>query len=728
VDGFATRDGEAFYSIASDGVDFGEEKSTGWFAFTEDLYQKEAFVRIRVNRPYMDERVYSLHVIRISDAMIWNLRLKSSTTAVAGDPGIFNPLSPGYQPEKPDYQAKVNAQADKLQLWTIRKPGVYARYRYKSELDADYGAWDSIPEGVELTDPVDFDPDAHFIIFEIQVVLPDPQYPVGPGDLDASNPPNPIIPLQTYTLRALHPSEVEFDPDAAYGEFMFTLNGGPRFNAGNPVSFYLTPPFGTKTSTVTYTSAGEGTKNLDPSPSHQYAFIMPSGDVHIKAEYVPVDAVLGVRYVWEGGAPFTTTVGQNGDAKTWATATSDLQALMDAFNPADPPPNNHESPSNNYEIWIARGTLTPDWTSLPSGSWASDLALSSVKSQWWSFVLTDKVKIFGGFDGTEESPAQKETRDRKKNQTILSGKLGDNGTVLHALVASGISGARVEGLTVRGGYNVIGLNNTYSINGKTIYGAYGGALYAVDAQVLFKNVDFEYGLTDYAAGIALRGNAAPVLINCTVSRSQSANYGSGIGLLDNSRLVMVGGALSLNWDAGGVIGIGGSAQAVLVNLSVTNNNDNPVMITGSGKGIFINASITGNRGISYAEAPYTIGTSSSGTGEFYNCVVKDNSLQTYGAGISFYDTLAPDINGSPASGANSTVSLPDGTLVNRGNNVHYPLDPDGDWNTGSPGEVAISAAVTDAVVLAEITEALKVDVNGGSRFKGSAIDLGAAEE
>jgi hypothetical protein len=733
-EGIDHRDAEIAYSISADGVHFGEENTTGRFPFDKEVYKREAFVRFRVNRKYMDERIYNIHVIRISDAMLWDLGVRTRTS-LPTDEGMFNALLPGYVPEKHVYTAKVNAQAEYLKLWSVRKKGVLAQYQYQMAGSAGYSGWIEIPAADEYTAEIPFPLDKESVTFRLKVELPEF---------------SDIAP-ETYTVKAARPFQVLFDTTRTNipNGFICRINGDlTRFAVGSVVSFTLIPPFGTKTKAVSYTYTGPAgetnTGNITPSPLHLYSLTMPEGDVTIYGEYDPVPYAdhANVRYVYERGGNYNSNTDKenpvSGDALTWLTATRDLQALMDGYN-ADGTPGT----GDDYEIWIAKGTYTPDWSTLPGGSWAVGLTDAQKNNpHCWAFVLTDGVKIYGGFDGTEETEAHKNNRNYTANRTVLSGSLGDKGTALHTLIAAGTGSysltARVEGLTVHGGYNVLGYSSSYPVNGVSISGLYGGVMYAVNSRPLFRNVDFDNGCTNYASGIAIQGGAAPVLVNCTVSRSQSSNYGSALSLLTStSRLVMIGGSLSLNWDAGGVFSMT-SGKALLVNTAIENNHENPVMISG-GTGWFINTSITGNRGTIHSNADRTITTSTasgSDNARFYNSVVRDNFLQTYGAGVWFYDTVAPDINGDAVT-INGTTSLSGGPLKNTGNNAHYPLNPDGTWNDSSPGYVVIVDAVGDPAaaapgtwektVLDEIKAALLRDGKGRNRFNGT-IDLGAAEE
>jgi hypothetical protein len=728
LEGLDHRDADIKYRISGDGVTYGEETGAGEFEFTKELYPWDAYVKVRVNRKHMDERTYTIHVIRISDAMLWDLRVLSKT-GVPNDPGMFNALSPGYIPETTGYLVKVNAQAVKVSLWLLRKEGVTTKYRYRIDGGPFSGEEIIAPNqdapGDEYTAEISFPADKESLEFEITVSMEVPR-------------PSPHTETGTYTVKVVRPFQVEIDDTAG---FTGGVIGGPRFSVGDVVSFTLSPPFGTETSGVryTYTPSGgsEVAAHIAPSSSNLYSLIMPDAAVVISGECQPVPAAAdtNVRYVWEGGAPYPSS----GDGLSWVTATNDLQAVIDAFDPDDPAPG-----GNNYEIWVAKGTYTPDWSTINSASWYSGVP-SDAPAHRWSFVLKDGVRIYGGFNGTEKDQAGKDSRDWQTNLTTLSGELGDLGTNRHAVVAAGTDStpiyAYLEGLAVHGGYNVLGYSDLYSINGNDMnaFGySIGNILYLVNARVFCKDVDFDNGQAHYASGIAVWSNAHLALINCTVKRSQSAGYGSALSLLNStSRLVMIGGRLHLNWDAGGVFAVSGG-KALLVNVRIDGNHENPVKVSNSGTGIFINTSITGNRGTTESDADRTITTDGAGTVHLYNSVVTDNFLQTYGDNVWFHNTIAPDINGATVNQTNGTVSWPYGSpWVNQGDDSYYPLDSVGAWSIGAPGYTVITDVVGDPAsttpgawkhtAAAGMKAALLKDGNSNSRFNGT-IDLGAVEQ
>lgn len=85
-----------------------------------------------------------------------------------------------------------------------------------------------------------------------------------------------------------------------------------------------------------------------------------------------------------------------GNGATWGTAYNDLQWVLDFANPGD-------------QVWVKEGTYYPD-----EGYGQTDNLRSS------TFLLEDRVFLYGGFAGTETLVTQ---RDLFSHETILSGDL-----------------------------------------------------------------------------------------------------------------------------------------------------------------------------------------------------------------------------------------------------------------------------------------------------------------
>ncbi|PTT30921.1 hypothetical protein DBR28_15780 [Chryseobacterium sp. HMWF028] len=148
-----------------------------------------------------------------------------------------------------------------------------------------------------------------------------------------------------------------------------------------------------------------------------------------------------VRYVNAnsnaGSAPYTSL----------ATASNDLQAVINASQAGD-------------EIWVASGTYIPSRD--PFGN------TSPSDSKDKTFYLKDGISVYGGFNGTETSLAD---RNINSNITILSGDIGILGTITdncyHVVLFSGSNtaavGVKLDGFSIANGFAIGTVNN--NVNG-----------------------------------------------------------------------------------------------------------------------------------------------------------------------------------------------------------------------------------------------------------------------
>ncbi|MFN0293895.1 hypothetical protein [Pedobacter helvus] len=183
------------------------------------------------------------------------------------------------------------------------------------------------------------------------------------------------------------------------------------------------------------------------------------------------------RYVKPGGT---------GDGSTWAAASGNLQAMINAS-------------AVNDEVWVSAGTYVPTEKIDVSGG-VRDV----------SFILKAGVKIYGGLlDGATDLV----NRDFTANESILSGDLGANGKAYHVVVSKNSSNNVVlDGFTIQDGLgdvnaSVAGIakNQGAAIN-----------ISNEETSVLFKNLMIKNNVTSATnnggAGVYLKLNNAS---NCT---------------------------------------------------------------------------------------------------------------------------------------------------------------------------------------------------------------------
>ncbi|MEO1431599.1 MAG: Calx-beta domain-containing protein [Cyanobacteria bacterium J06633_8] len=225
------------------------------------------------------------------------------------------------------------------------------------------------------------------------------------------------------------------------------------------------------------------------------------------------------------------------DGSSWGNAYTDLQAAIAAASAGD-------------EIWVAKGTYKP-------GISRED-----------SFILKNRVEIYGGFAGIETS---REQRDFENNETILSGDIGtpdDNrDNSYHVVLASNTSPNTVlDGFTITGGNanqnsiddgggisnissnatftNLVIRDNIARDNGGGIYNSSsnskftnitfsnnsareGGGIYNDSSSSILNNVNFSENSASDGAGI-YNENSNPNLTNVDFKNNTASSQGGGI--------------------------------------------------------------------------------------------------------------------------------------------------------------------------------------------------------
>ena len=205
------------------------------------------------------------------------------------------------------------------------------------------------------------------------------------------------------------------------------------------------------------------------------------GDANATGPIVLDSLFSSIAWNWKKNIAYVRA-GSNGDGSSWNNATGDLQAAIN-------------SSSAGGEVWVAEGTYRPN-DSDPQNP-ATDQ----------HFMLRDRVRLYGGFAGTEVERSQ---RDPARHPTVLSGDLSGNDADLdgdgfidantmadnavhiidNRAEDGGLSGVILDGLVLRGGasraiylerVNLSVANCIFISNGSGIY-IHGGTLDADNCQ------------------------------------------------------------------------------------------------------------------------------------------------------------------------------------------------------------------------------------------------------
>ncbi|PRY25897.1 putative Ig domain-containing protein [Spirosoma oryzae] len=406
-----------------------------------------------------------------------------------------------------------------------------------------------------------------------------------------------------------------------------------------------------------------------------------------------------IRYVTQNGT---------GDGSSWASASSDLQAMIDALGVE--------------QVWVAGGTFKPSVTGLSNARLAS-------------FVMKNNVAIYGGFFGTEANLTDRPAVNPilgTPSSTTLSGDIGtpgnnsDNSYHVFYNIDNGLtSTAILDGVVITGG-NASGGSNIATSNA-------GGGMYIRRSSptlincVLANNSAASGG----GGGIYINSGNNTTLTNCLLVNN-SAQRGGGIFnfssiTLTNCKLINNSATFA---DGGGLNG----GAPTLINCSLINNS-----AIGNGGGVYGLSPVLVNCSLQANSATNGGGIYNNGSPTLTNCSLLSNSATTGGgiynngtptlANCVLWDNGAGNtiVNNSPAT-LTATYSLFDNTVTGYtgSNNKTTNTSPFASANdvTLAPNSPAIDAGSNAAYEKGPAT-----DLAGNPRIfpTGGTIDMGAYE-
>src|SRR5690606_32448950 len=292
----------------------------------------------------------------------------------------------------------------------------------------------------------------------------------------------------------------------------------------------------------------------------------------------------------------TASNGGNADAdgRSWETASSNLQAMIDASMEGD-------------EVWVAAGDYHAVYYDRPHVT----------------FVLKEGVAVYGGFPASGGAWGE---RDWKANETALIGYS-------------------------EGGYPVItneGLTSQSIWDGFIIRGGdtdRGGGIYKSDASPTLRNLWIKDNQATWGGGIYNTEGSAPEISDVEVSNNIAGYSGGGMLNGENSnplltRVVIRDNTVTASSLGGGVAGGGGifhqsGGTLELVEVTVADNTSNSdaggIYIADESSSLYLaNSRIVGNTAYRNGGGLYLHPESANAT--LVNAVVGDNQAQ-WGGGI-----------------------------------------------------------------------------------------------
>lgn len=361
----------------------------------------------------------------------------------------------------------------------------------------------------------------------------------------------------------------------------------------------------------------------------------------------------------------------SGNGSSWALACNNLQAALTAANPGD-------------EIWVVAGTYKPTAT--------TDRTISFN-------IHKNGLKVYGGFNGTETIQSE---RNWKINKTILSGDIGiigdasDNSYNVVSIQSTATS-ALLDGFSVQSGNADPGSPNKtplpYNQGGGVIIKAVNNSI--TNAEINHCTFSQNFGV--YGGGICsyTEGNGAVCQVNVFNST------------LDNNSGLIGGGVAVASYS-------GGNAYIYMQNCILNNNSS----IRNAGSAVGGEAS----------------GTLSSANIDVINCTLYNNPVPVlfnliFGTSKSYMDVVNCIIwkDGAPYPGILSGLGFIDysalyQTWTNPSNIIDDPLFVDA---ANNDFRIKACSPVIDKGNNSRVRS--PSDFEGSSRFKGTAVDIGAYE-
>jgi len=188
----------------------------------------------------------------------------------------------------------------------------------------------------------------------------------------------------------------------------------------------------------------------------------------------------------------------NPDGSSWDKALTDVQQAINLAS------------QNGGEIWIQSGSYRPD----------------KINAQIAAFILYDKVKLYGGFTGTEQA-----LTDRKVGAapTVLSGKTADGNQFKHVLY--GANDVVLDNLTIRDGKAD---GSTFDGKGGGLLAYHAGKTYAPLGNYASTGFTITVNNCRFADNQAIEGGAiyafskAKLTVSDTVFDNNRAIYGGAV--------------------------------------------------------------------------------------------------------------------------------------------------------------------------------------------------------
>ncbi|MGN6477449.1 MAG: beta strand repeat-containing protein, partial [Flavipsychrobacter sp.] len=281
-----------------------------------------------------------------------------------------------------------------------------------------------------------------------------------------------------------------------------------------------------------------------------------------------------------------SSVASSGSGLSWASPFKTVGEALDVAN----------NTNCNIQVWVKKGTYYPTGAGYANAT-SRDSSLR---------IIRNKVKLYGGFAGTETLLSQ---RNYTTNVTILSGDIGtandSTDNTYHVMTIVGNTGSNIDSNTVVDGFIIFGgkaeNTGTFTVNGMAVYRGAGGGINVAGlgtgaaSSPLLEDLTFNRNNAEWGGGIYGQGHqggvVSPIIRNCNFISNRANSQGGALNFYTENATgvaspVVTSCTFTSNYAGanGGAGHFNGASPAVcspsITNCTFTSNSTDPTVSGG----------------------------------------------------------------------------------------------------------------------------------------------------